>query len=69
MLMLGSACHVPKEPCPQCVVTRGCHCYHWAGLAVGDCLQGHLGAWGHGPLMAVAMRMLWTQRTPLATLG
>ena len=25
--------------------------------------------WGHGPPVTVAMRVLWTQRTPLAALG
>ena len=38
---------------PQCVVTRGCHCYYWAGLVVGTVLShgpmrniGFLGRWG-----------------------
>ena len=68
MLVLGSISYVPKEPCTSVASPKRVLLLSLAGLG-SRCLQGYLGAQGHGPLITVAMRVLWTQRTPLAALG
>ena len=68
MLVLGSMCHVPKEPCPSVSSAKRLSLLSLGGRGSRR-LQGYLGARGHGPLITVAMRVLWTHRTPLAALG
>ena len=59
MLALGSMSYVPKEPCPSVASPKRVPLSSLGGFG-SRCLQGHLGARGHGPLMTVAMRAVDT---------
>ena len=55
MLVLGSISYVPKEPCPSVSSPKRVSLLSLGGFG-SRCLQGYLGAQGHGPPITVAMR-------------